>query len=234
MTLINAPSWTGTPSGTNVYAYPLSNTYPIAQWTTHRVLLTDQEGSRPISLDNTKGEYWGLYEGNTQPASKSLAVAVVSLEENSTAFPSGLTVAIPAVLQNAGYDPTNIVKYRGTTWVITIENLGVLDNADDIWFTLRRRQSDVESASLVQINLVTGLLISNGVASTTSSNGSLAVTDDITGIVTIILKPVETTKYLPMQNLNYDLKVLRSDGSVDIIHESNKFSIERDVTRRIT
>jgi hypothetical protein len=228
--------WTGTPTGINVYAYPLSNAYPIAQWATHRVLLPDQEGSRPITLDDDKGLYWGLFEGNTQPSDKSKAVATVSLEENgSTAFPAGLTVAIPSVLENANYDPFSIVRYRGTTWVVTFETLGVLSNISQLWFTLRKRHNDSDSNSLLQISLTGGLIISNGSGTNiTSSNGSVTVTDNVNGTVVVLVKPSETTKLPIMDNLNYDLKVVRSNGDVDLIHESNKFRIARDVTRRVS
>lgn len=227
--------WTGTPTGINVYAYPLSNTYPIAQWTTHRVLLPDQEGSRPITLDDVKGLYWGLFEGDTQPLNKSQAVATVSLEENSTQFPSGLTVAIPSVLENANYDPFSIVRYRGTTWVITFEDLGVLNNISQLWFTLRKRHNDSDSNSLLQISLTGGLIISNGSGTNiTSSNGSVTVTDSTNGTVVVLVNPTETTNLPVMDNLNYDLKVVRNNGNVELVHESNKFRIARDVTRRVS
>lgn len=234
MTLVTVPSWTGSPIGVNVYAYPLSNTYPVAQWTTHRVLLPNQEGSRPIQLDDAKGTNWGLFEGDAQPVDKTLAVATISLEENVTVFPSGLTVAVPSILQNAGYDPYNLVRHRGTTWVITITGLGVLDNISQLWFTLRRRESDTEANSLVQISLTQGLLIVNGAPASTASNGSITISDDTNGDVVILVKPAETVNFPIMQNLHYDLKVLRSSGSVELIHYSNKFSIGKDVTRKIS
>lgn len=235
MTVKTVPSWTGSPTGINVYAYPLSNTYPIAQWTSHRVLLPDQEGSRPITLDDVKGLYWGLFEGDTQPLNKSQAVATVSLEENSTQFPSGLTVAIPSVLENANYDPFSIVRYRGTTWVITFEDLGVLNNVSQLWFTLRKRHNDSDSNSLLQISLTGGLIISNGSGTNiTSSNGSVTVTDSTNGTVVVLVNPTETTNLPVMDNLNYDLKVVRNNGNVELVHESNKFRIARDVTRRVS
>jgi hypothetical protein len=234
MAIKTAPSWTGSPVAVDVYAYPLSNTYPIAQWLTHRVLLPNQEGSRPISLDDVKGNNWGLFEGATQPTDKSAAVAVVSLEESSTVFPSGLTVAIPSILQNAGYDPYNLVRHRGTTWVITITDLGVLDNISQLWFTLRRRESDTEANSLLQISLTQGLLIVNGAPASTASNASITITDNVAGDVVILVKATETVNFPIMSNLHYDLKVLRTSGNVELIHYSNKFSIGKDVTRRIS
>jgi hypothetical protein len=187
-----------------------------------------------ISLDDAKGVNWGLFEGATQPVDKSAAVAVVSLEENVADFPSGLTVAIPSILQNAGYDPYNLVRHRGTTWVITITDLGVLDNIDQLWFTLRRRESDTEANSLLQISLTQGLLIVNGASASTASNASITITDDVNGDVVILVKATETVNFPIMSNLHYDLKVLRSSGNVELIHYSNKFSIGKDVTRRIS
>lgn len=233
MALVTVQSWTGSPPGINVYAYPLSSAYPIAQWLTHRVLLPDQEGSRPITLDDAKGLYWGLFEGDAQPTSKTMAVATVSLEESVTEFPVGLTVAIPSVLENAGYDPTRIVRYRGTTWIITIEDLGVLDNVSEVWFTLRKRQSDDEAESIVQASLTGGLLISNA-APATSTNGTLVISDDTTGIIVITVKAVETQNYPVGNNFNYDIKVRRNSGDVELIHKSSKFDIQSDITRKIS
>ena len=237
MTNVTTVSWTGSDTGTTVYAYPLSSTYPINQWTTHRVLLTETEGVWPITLDNVKGLYWGLFEGATQPASKNLSVATVSLEENgSTPFPSGLTVAVPATLQNAGYDPTAMVKYRGTTWYVVINNLGVLDNVSQVWFTLRKRQSDNDTESIVQVALSGGLLVSNGVSvGLTSSNATLVITNaGSNGTITVMVKVAETANYPILDNLQYDVKVKRNSGDVELVHSSNKFSIVRDVTRKTT
>ena len=234
MTLISAPSWTGSTTGTLVYAYPLSSTYPIAQWLTHRVALTESEGAWAISLDNSKGLFWGLFEGTTQPTSKNESVATVSLEENT--LPSGLTVAVPSTLENAGFDPTAQVKYRGTTWYVVVNELGVIDNISQAWFTLRKRNSDNDTESIAQVALYGGLLVSNGVSvGLTSSNGTLTVTDaSTTGTVTVMISVAETINYPVMNNLHYDIKVKRNNGDVDLVHLSNKFSIVQEVTRKIT
>lgn len=235
MTNVTVPSWTGSNTGTLVYAYPLDSAYPIAQWLTHRVALTETEGVWPVVLDNTKGLFWGLFEGSTQPASKNLSVATISLEEIVATFPSGLTVAVPETLQNAGYDPTAMVKYRGTTWYIVVNELGVLDNVSQVWFTLRKRQSDNDTESIVQVSLTGGLLVSNAVSTgLTSSNATLVITNSTTGIVTVMVKVDETANYPVLDNLQYDIKVKRNSGDVELIHSSNKFSIVRDVTRKIT
>lgn len=237
MTSITVPSWTGSNTGTPVYAYPLSSTYPIAQWLTHRVLLTETEGVWPITLDDAKGLYWGLFEGASQPGSKNLSVATVSLEQASGSGSSSiLTVAVPSTLQNAGYDPTALVKYRGTTWYIVINDLGVLDNITQAWFTLRKRQSDFDTESIVQVSLTGGLLVSNGVSTgLTSSNATLTITNAlVNATVTVMVKVAETINYPVLDNLQYDIKVKRNTGDVGLVHISNKFSIVREVTRKIT
>jgi hypothetical protein len=176
-----------------------------------------------------------LFEGATQPASKNLSVATVSLEQISASI-SGVTVAIPSTLQNAGYDSTALVKYRGTTWYIVINNLGVLDNITQAWFTLRKRQSDFDTESIVQVSLTGGLLISNGVSTgLTSGNATLTITNaSVNATVTVMVKVTETINYPVLDNLQYDIKVKRNIGDVELVHISNKFSIVREVTRKIT
>lgn len=236
MTNVTVPSWTGSITGTLVYAYPLDSAYPIAQWATHRVVLTETEGVWPVTLDDAKGLYWGLFEGSTQPTSKNQSVATVSLEQSAVPFPAGLTVAVPSTLENAGYDPTALIRYRGTTWYIVVNDLGVLDNVSQVWFTLRKRQSDNDTESIVQVALSGGLLVSNGVSTgLTSSNATLTITNAATtGTVTVMVKVAETTNYPVLDNLQYDIKVRRSSGDVELVHVSNKFSIVRDVTRKTT
>lgn len=236
MAIINVVPWTGSTSGTLVYAYPADADLNNYTTSPNRILLPEDNGRWPISLEDTISRFWLLFEGSSQPASKNLAVFVVDLQEVSldNQLPDAITVAIPQVLENAGYDPTNIVRYRGTTWNILFENLGVLTDVNELWFTLRKRQTDSDDNSLVQISSVSGMLRSNRLAPDLSSNASVTIIDNIVGNVLVTIKANETTKYLPTDQLNYDIKVERNNGNVDIIQHSSKFRIVGDVTRKIT
>lgn len=145
------------------------------------------------------------------------------------------TVAIPAVLENSGYDPNRLVQYRGTTWNFTISDLGDISNLTKIYFTLRKQNSDDESKSLVQIEKTAGLLISNGLVALESNLGSLTVLDDEEGVIQIKVS-AEETKYYPSNtdNFVYDLKGVLANNEVKLVHKSKEFIISSDVTRKIT
>lgn len=232
--MISVMPWTGSNSGTLVYAYPQDANLNDYTTSPNRIFLPEDNGCWPVTLNDAISRFWLLFEGASQPASKNAAVYIVDLNTYVQPLPDGLTVAIPQVLENAGYDPTNIVRYRGTTWSILFENLGALTNASELWFTLRRRQSDSDDRSIVQVSSLSGMLRSNQLAPDASSNASLTIIDATSGDVQLIVKPAETTKYLPTDQLNYDIKVERSNGEVDIIQHSSKFRIVGDVTRKIT
>lgn len=153
----------------------------------------------------------------------------------STINSGNYTVAIPAVLENSGYDPNRLVQYRGTTWNFIISDLGDISNLTKIYFTLRKQNSDDESKSLVQIEKTAGLLISNGLVALESSLGSLTVLDDEEGVIQIKVS-AEETRYYPSNtdNFVYDLKGVLANNEVKLIHKSKEFIISSDVTRKIT
>lgn len=76
-------STTQDPSLTNVYAYPEG--FPLSDWATHRVLLTETDpGYYMASVDETKSKTWRLFIGSTQPANWKLALEVFPLDSSAT------------------------------------------------------------------------------------------------------------------------------------------------------
>lgn len=144
-----------------------------------------------------------------------------------------VTLAVPQVLENAGYDPTSIVQYRGTDWIFDIEDLGNLSSYDSMFFTLKKRGDDQDSLDLLRIDL-NGLQRHMGTNYTNSALGSLEVIDAVTGIVRIQLSYSLSKLFKPSDNLKYDLKGVNSSDKVKMLHRSNNFVIADDVTRDIT
>jgi hypothetical protein len=139
------------------------------------------------------------------------------------------TVAVPQVLAHTAYNQDEVIVYRGTFWSFQIYNLGDLTNIDKIWFTLRKRQNDTDSKSMIQIEQTAGLLIANGSPAVDYTQGSLTVD----GSTITIQVNQEVTKYCEVtNNLNYDIKALTTGGQVRMLTISDKFIIENDVTRR--
>lgn len=140
------------------------------------------------------------------------------------------TVAVPQLLEQTAFNLQAIVVYRGCFWSFQIQDLGTLTGYSEIWFTLRKQKNDSDEQSELQISLSSGLLIANKEPATNSSHGSLTYSgEDVT-----IQVNQEVTQYLtPSNNYSYDLKGRNNAGQTIMLHESDKFTIKRDVTRRI-
>lgn len=141
------------------------------------------------------------------------------------------TVAVPQILANTAFATNEIVVYRGCFWSFQVKNLGDLTAYNQIWFTLRKRQNDSDTQSEIQIALDGGLLTANKANATTSSHGSLTYSGQD---VTIQVNQAITRLLEPGENYNYDLKARNNADQVIMLHESDKFIIKRDVTRRIS
>jgi hypothetical protein len=156
--------------------------------------------------------------------------SALSLAPTSTGSVTA-TVAVPQILVNTAYNQDEVIVYRGTFWSFQVINLGDLTNLSKIWFTLRKRQNDTDSKSVIQIEQTAGLLIANGSPATNASYGSLTVS----GSNITIQVSQEVTRYCEVtNNLNYDIKALTTGGQVRMLTISDKFIIENDVTRRIS
>jgi hypothetical protein len=140
------------------------------------------------------------------------------------------TVAVPSVLQNTAYALDEILVYRGTYWSFQIQNLGDLTSYNQIWFCLRKRQNDDESQSDLLIALNGGLLVANKKTDSIPTLASLTVT----GSNVTIQVDESITQFIDTgNNYNYDLKGRNVAGHTIMLHESDKFVVKRDVTRRI-
>lgn len=141
------------------------------------------------------------------------------------------TVTVPAVLQNTAFALDELLVYRGTYWSFQIQNLGDLTPYSQIWFCLRKRQSDDESQSDLLIALNGGLIIANKKTATDPLLASLTVS----GSNITIQVDESVTQFIDTgNNYNYDLKGVNVAGRTIMLHESDKFIVKRDVTRRIS
>jgi hypothetical protein len=139
------------------------------------------------------------------------------------------TVAVPQLLEQTAFELQAIVVYRGCYWSFQVQDLGDLTPYSQIWFSLRKRQNDEESESELLIAKVGGLLIANKQPAIDPLLGSLTVSGEN---VTIQVHQ-DVTKFIePTNNYNYDIKGLTVSGQTIMLHESDKFTVKRDVTRR--
>lgn len=128
----------------------------------------------------------------------------------------------------AAVSGSDITIARGDTLSAALTGLGSIANRSKIWFTAKRAKSDADSDAIIQITEAGGLLTLNGTTGT-SGNGSITVDDEDDGDITIALDEVASAA-LKVEDLVYDVQVLRSTGAVNTLTEG-RATVSADVTR---
>lgn len=131
----------------------------------------------------------------------------------------------------------HISRKRGDTWGISITGLGALTGYTSLWFTLKVRPSEADSAAIVQIKLNAtglsdGLLYVNGAAASNEALGSITIDDLAAGNITIALDQSITASLPIASGLYYDVQTLISAATNT--PDSGSFDIVEDITRSIT
>ena len=126
----------------------------------------------------------------------------------------------------------SITIKRGDSLSASLTDIGALTGYTTIWFTVKDKLSDPDTASIIQIDTDTGLLYVNGGAAANAANGAITVDDAATGDITITLQEAETDDLIPAHGLYYDVQVLNG-GDVTTLTEG-PCHITGDVTRSIT
>lgn len=120
---------------------------------------------------------------------------------------------------------------RGDSITLEFTGLGNLENADNIWFTVKDRFGDpVDTLAQLQVSLVDGLLHLNGSSEVTAEDGTIVVDDPISGDLSITLEPSSSALLVPGSGYEYDLQVVRTTGAINTL-EAGNVTIQRDITR---
>jgi hypothetical protein len=143
-----------------------------------------------------------------------------------------VTIAIPQLLQDTAYNQETLRQYRGTYWSFQITDLGDLTGYDKIWFTLRKKGSDEDSESMIQIETDVGALVANGAPVSIGDVGLASLTVG-TGTVTIEVSQAITQYFETGNNFKYDLKGRTTAGRMIMIAESDRVLLYPDTTRKI-
>jgi hypothetical protein len=142
-----------------------------------------------------------------------------------------LTTAIAAVTPPPLITGNTVTVPRGDTWSLPFTGLGVLTGHAKLWFTVKAHLADPDSAAVVQIEETGGLLRLNGAAAS-SGNGSLLVTDAITGALTVTVAAPATATVLPRGDYHYDLQAL--SGTIVRTLTGGVFVVAADVTEAVS
>jgi hypothetical protein len=122
-----------------------------------------------------------------------------------------------------------ITQPWATSWNFSITGLGNLTARASLYFTIKRRTTDVDASSVVQIEETAGLLFINGAAATVAGNGTLTVDDAVAGDVTVTLAVAESNKLRPVDGLQYDFKMITAAALAQLL-TLNRFNISDIVT----
>jgi hypothetical protein len=125
-----------------------------------------------------------------------------------------------------------ITQPWATSWDFSITGLGNITARASLYFTIKRRTTDIDSSAVVQIEETAGLLFINGAVATVAGNGTLTVDDAVAGDVTVTLAVAETNKLRPVDGLQYDFKMVTGAGLVQLL-TLNRFNISDVVTGAI-
>jgi len=169
---------------------------------------------------------------------------VVASEQADTALLSEVEAAVPtAVWASATRTLTqsaasvvavlagsDITIQRGDTETISLTDIGALTGYTKLWFTVKGRKSQADSASLLQIEKTGGLLYLNGAVASTASDGSITISDEATGDISIVIKAAATAVLEPGAYY-YDIQMLSASGVNTMTYGT--FTIEGDVTRTV-
>jgi hypothetical protein len=174
----------------------------------------------------TYNSYDELYAGLIANLPAAIATAVWAGASRT------LTQSAASVAEAVTGDTITIT--RGDSASISLTGLGSLANASKLYFTVKARAEDLDTASLIQIEAAAGLMYINGEAGT-SGNGTLTVTNAGTGAITITLTAAEAAK-LPthLTYAIYDVQIVRSAGTPVSTLTTGLFVVSDDATRAVS
>jgi len=142
----------------------------------------------------------------------------------------------------AAVSGSDITAQRGDTLIINLTGLGNIAARTKLWFTVKLAYADLDSEAIIGIEETAGLTVFNAAAYATTTDGTILVTDPVTGAVTITIKPAVTKDMAIAPNisgdvqlypsLKYDMQFLTAAGAVTTL-TTGTFQVSGDVTRAV-
>jgi len=126
---------------------------------------------------------------------------------------------------------SKLILWRGDTLSLPMLNLGSLVGATNLWFTVKKHPADTDATAQIQISLLNGLQAIDGAPATVPANGSIVITNAVTGNITVNLAAVETAKLDVDFTGYYDVQLLMGATVTTLTHGC--CSVVGDTTRRI-
>lgn len=125
----------------------------------------------------------------------------------------------------------NITVKRGDDLVIALTDIGSLAGRTKLWFTVKRWYDDADDDAVLMIVEGVGLTRLNGAAGT-AGQGSVTVTDEATGDLTVVIAAAASAQLLPRETYLWDVQALLAGGVVT--RAQGAFTVVGDVTRAVS
>ena len=119
--------------------------------------------------------------------------------------------------------------YRGDTLSVDVQRLGDISARTNLWFTVKSDKDDADTGAEIQIDENNGLLYIVGAVATVPANGSITVTNAVTGALTVALDEVETAKLTDLGTWFYDIQMITATGVSTLVR--GRATIIADATR---
>ncbi len=127
---------------------------------------------------------------------------------------------------------STITIHRGDTFSQTFTLGHDISMRSKFWFTALDDQDDEDSNAIVQVEETAGLLYAEKAAAVSAAYGSLVVTNEASGIVTLTIAYQATALLRARTRRWYDFQMLTESGTIETISEG-RITVERDVTKSI-
>ncbi len=182
----------------------------------------------------SSGMYVALFEvgAGADVLSKSETIYVAPWAWETNADVNSLIRMLQNNTEVRRYIREEVIQIKRSTDVdFDVWGLGDLTGRSALYFTvkmMREKDEASDAQSIIQIEETGGLLFINKAAAGTPANGTLTVTDELAGSITITLAAEESTKIEPNVSYLYDIKM------DNVVLGEGKFYVSTAITRTIT
>lgn len=125
---------------------------------------------------------------------------------------------------------TKLTLLRGDTIAFSFAGLGGMATRSKLWFTAKLDNGDEDAAAILQVEESAGLVVLNGGAPATDETALVAVTNAVTGTVSVAISAAAAKQLPPTTGGVWDLQLRTADGTVTTL-ASGALVISKDVTR---
>jgi hypothetical protein len=174
----------------------------------------------------------------------TLTAAIVAALTAATAYLAAIAAAVWAyatrtLTQSAAsvtstVSGTTITATRGDTLSASLAGLGNISTRSKLWFAVKvDPDNQTDSSATLLIEETAGLTVVEAAPYATTTDGSISVTNETTGALTITVKPAVTDD-LDVGTYRYDVQMLTTTGVVTTLTTGNfVVDVTTDVTRAI-